>query len=61
MFMQPGDASPKKPVQGATAPAAQTQTAGLGIVFYIILVVGAGAAYFAYNYMQREEVVDSAL
>ncbi|KAJ2899143.1 hypothetical protein MKZ38_003390 [Zalerion maritima] len=45
---------------GATAAAAQTDAAGVGIVFYAVMLIGAGAAYFAYNYMQQQSEAGSA-
>lgn len=55
----PNDPTPKTS-SGATAPAAQTDAAGMGIAFYAVMIIGAGIGYLAYNYMQQQQEATTA-
>lgn len=52
---QAGDPKPKTPLPGAVAPAANTQSAGLGVGLYAIVLIGGLAAFYAYQYLQQQQ------
>jgi len=52
---KPGDPTPKAPIPGAVAPAAQTGAAGMGIGLYAIVLIGGLVAFGAYQYMQQQQ------
>ncbi len=57
---QAGDPKPKTPLPGAVAPAANTQSAGLGVGLYAIVLIGGLAAYYAYQYLQQQQAGQKA-
>jgi len=50
-----GDPTPKAPLPGALAPKANTDSAGLGIGLYAIVLIGGALAYGAYQYLQQQQ------
>ncbi|KAK0743299.1 cytochrome b5-like heme/steroid binding domain-containing protein [Schizothecium vesticola] len=55
-----GDPKPKTPLPGAVAPAANTESAGLGVGLYFIMLLGGLAAFGAYQYMQQQQAATQA-
>lgn len=53
--LQPGDPSPKAPIPGSLAPAANNTGAGIGVGLYALVVIGGVLAYFGYQYMQQQQ------
>ncbi|KAK4463811.1 putative cytochrome b5 protein [Cladorrhinum samala] len=56
----PGDPKPKTPQPGAVAPAANNDSAGLGVGLYAFLLIGGGIAYYAYQYLQAQQAAQQA-
>ncbi|KAK4034415.1 putative membrane bound hemo protein [Parachaetomium inaequale] len=56
----PGDPKPKTPLPGAVAPAANNDSAGLGVGLYAIILIGGAIGYFAYQYLQQQQAAQSA-
>ncbi|KEY66867.1 hypothetical protein S7711_05221 [Stachybotrys chartarum IBT 7711] len=53
---QPGDPAPKASAPSSTAHASpKSDSAGMGIGAYAVVVIGGAAAYFAYNYLQAQK------
>jgi hypothetical protein len=52
---QPGDPTPKAPSSGSLAPAGQTQSAGMGVGLYAIVLLGGLVAFGAYQYLQQQQ------
>jgi cytochrome b involved in lipid metabolism len=50
-----GDPAPHAAPAGATAAKANVDQAGLGVGLYAVLVVGAIAGYFGYQYVQAQQ------
>jgi len=57
---QSGDPKPKTPLPGAVAPAANTESAGLGVGLYFVMLIGGLAAFGAYQYMQQQQTATQA-
>jgi hypothetical protein len=57
---QPGDPKPKTPLPGAVSPAANNESAGLGVGLYAILLIGGLIGYGAYQYLQQQQAAQSA-
>jgi len=55
-----GDPKPNTPLPGSLAPAANTQSAGLGVGLYMIVLIGGAAAFFAYQYLQQQQGAQKA-
>ena len=58
--LQPGDPKPKTPQPGAVSPAANQDSAGLGVGLYFILVLGGVIGYGAWQYLQQQQAAQSA-
>jgi len=56
----PGDPKPKTPQPGAVSPAANQDSAGLGVGLYFILVLGGVIGYGAWQYLQQQQAAQSA-
>jgi len=52
---KPGDPTPKAPSSGSLAPAGQTQSAGMGVGLYAIVLLGGLVAFGAYQYLQQQQ------
>lgn len=59
-LLQPGDPKPKTPLPGAVAPAANNESAGLGIGLYALLLIGGLVGYGAYQYLQQQQAAQGA-
>ncbi|KAK5661953.1 hypothetical protein OQA88_10063 [Cercophora sp. LCS_1] len=55
-----GDPKPKTPAPGAVAPAANTQSAGLGVGLYAVVLIGGLVAYYGYQYLQQQQAAQQA-
>lgn len=56
---QAGDPTPKAPLPGAIA-ANKTESAGLGIGLYAVVLIGGALAYGAYQYLQAQQQATQA-
>ncbi|OIW24906.1 putative cytochrome b5 [Coniochaeta ligniaria NRRL 30616] len=50
-----GDPTRKAPLPGSLAPKANTESAGLGIGLYAVVLIGGALAYGAYQYLQQQQ------